>query len=222
MSKTRNDHIRSYAGRKSVYGRVQKMIDQAGGELRIMTTENGIVRMYKIRERTYRQAIERGVILRIALPISKANLYYVDEFVRMGAQIRHLPESARNRFVHVDGGQIMAHLTSQDDTELQADDDYGVWTDMPEFVELTGKFFDNLWEKLSTHHERRLQIKFGLRLRLLVVALYFVIIAGVIRLMLAMSMSDYLTAVLCGLAAIVLYALGANGLRFLVGRSKLK
>lgn len=155
-------NFESYKGREDVYKRVQKMIEQAGSHIRIMTTENGIVRMYKVREKTYEETInERDVSVSIALPITKDNLWFVERFIKMGAEIKHLPESARNRFVNIDRKEVIAHFTSQDNREIKAENDYGVWTNAPEFVELTQKFFDTLWRRLETYQERRRDLKFG-------------------------------------------------------------
>lgn len=99
---TDRPQVESYEGRKDVYERVQKMIETACSSIKIMTTENGIVRMYKIREKIYREAIStRKIKVKIALPITRSNLWFVEQFVQMGAEVRHLPEAARNRFVNV-------------------------------------------------------------------------------------------------------------------------
>lgn len=214
MVEGHNNHIESYSGRKQVYERVQKAIEEAGSTLRIMTTENGIVRMHKVRERTYREAIERGVSLRIALPITRENLYFVREFIKMGAEVRHLPDAARNRFVNADGAQVMCHLTSQDDRETEAEDDYGVWTDMREIVELTAKFFDNLWNKLATYQERRMALWFGAWGRLLAIFLYVGFIFGCLQWMLAANMSKEVVAILCGIASTLFWVLGYRVLKF--------
>lgn len=72
----------------------------------------------------------------------------------------------------------MAHFTSQDDRELEAPEDYGVWTNIREIVELTTRFFDSLWEKLEISQQRRNELKFGMWLRFvrLVVFLIFVFV----------------------------------------------
>jgi translation initiation factor IF-1 len=121
-----NAHFKSFSGRTEVYDCVQELLDNAKSEVRIMTTENGIVRMYKVREKTYKDLIGRGVDLQIALPITKDNLLFVSHFIEMGAVIKHLPEVARNRFIITDKHQVLAHLTETDDRELQAEQDYGV------------------------------------------------------------------------------------------------
>lgn len=215
MVKENITHMESYSGRRQVYSRIQKMIEEARSVLRIMTTENGIVRMYKVREQTYREAIQRGVMLKIALPITKNNLWFVERFVQMGAEIRHLPDAARNRLVNVDGCEVMAHLTSKDDRELEAEDDYGVWIDMREVVELTAKFFDDLWEKLSTYRERRSLLKFKVWVRLLLVILYFGFVACSVRLILVVEISERAAALLCGIAATIIYVLGEKAVRSL-------
>lgn len=220
MAEGNNNHIENYEGRKKVYERVQRMIEGARSTLSIMTTENGIVRMHKIRERTYREAIERGVNLRIALPINRENLYFVQEFVNMGAKIRHLPDAARNRFVNVDGRQVIAHLTSQDDRELEAENDYGMWTDIPEFVELTTKFFDNLWEKLTTYRERRIHLKFGIGGSILLVILYVVFIFAFVQWMLSKNMSEHLVAILCGIVSSGFWVLGHKLLKMFYRRAQ--
>ena len=156
----------AFEGREAIYKHIQKMIECAdyGSKIRIITTEKGIVRMYKFRGKTYRKVIEENrVDLRIALPITKDNINCVQYFVEIGAQLRHLPEAAMYRFVNINATELISHFTSQDDTELDVKDDYGTWTINTESAKMAAIFFDSLWDKIETFYVRKRDLEFNIR-----------------------------------------------------------
>lgn len=139
------DLTASFRGRNKVYDQILLMLKEAEKEFILVTTEEGLIRKAEYLARAFKKASERGVVIKIAAPITKA----ADDAVKLlssYAEIKSM-DNVRARFAIADGTEITFLLF--DDGDVHPSYDVGVWVNTPFFASAVSELFHLAWNVLT-------------------------------------------------------------------------
>ncbi len=130
-------------GRNNLYNHLDLLIKDAKKSVNLVTTEKGFMRKAEGLKSSLEKAKKRGVLIRIAAPITKDNKKHA-EALRGIADVRH-NEKINSRFITVDGKDTV--FMTLDDKDVHPSYDLGVWVKTPYFTNAMDNMFDNLWNQ---------------------------------------------------------------------------
>lgn len=131
-------------GRSNVYAHMSSMIKNAEKSIVLHTTSSGLTRKADELGRVLKKANEKGVKIRIAAPITKANKAVAAELSKF-AEIRHTDN--KSRFMVIDGKDL-AFLVMDDDN-VHPSYDLGLWIKTPYFASSVEQMFNHQWEHMK-------------------------------------------------------------------------
>ena len=138
--------IWSVEGRGNVYSELERMIQSAKKHIYIIKTENGAIRLWKTHRELCKKSHERGIKIRLIVPITKLTGEYIQEF-REYMDVRHLEgEKINVRMMSFDRKQVLLFEPVPDDTELEGDDTGIILGDR--YAKFLENLFDLIWENL--------------------------------------------------------------------------
>ncbi|MBU4267094.1 MAG: hypothetical protein L6243_05065 [Candidatus Altiarchaeales archaeon] len=139
--------IWSVEGRGNVYTELERMMQSAKKHIYIIKTENGAIRLWKTHRELCKKSHERGVRIRLIVPITKLTSEYIQEF-RKYMDVRHLDGDKINvRMMSFDRKQVLLFEPVPDDTELEGNDT-GIMLG-GRYAKFQEDLFDLIWENLS-------------------------------------------------------------------------
>jgi sugar-specific transcriptional regulator TrmB len=127
-------------GRGNIYSHMSSMIKGAEKSIVLCTTSAGLARKAEELGRALKKAQEKGVKIRIAAPITKANKGILAELSKY-AEIRHTED--KSRFMVIDGKEL-TFMVMDDDT-VHPSYDLGLWIKTPFFANTVQNMFDHQW-----------------------------------------------------------------------------
>lgn len=139
------DMTGSLKGRQNLYNHLDMMIRGAEKSVTLVTTEEGLNRKMENLMPALEKAKKKGVIIRIAAPITKANIKIAKDLCKV-AEVRHLPKS-HGRFAVVDSNQLLFMLL--DDKAVHPNYDVGVWLSTDFFAQSLEQMFDLSWKSFA-------------------------------------------------------------------------
>lgn len=131
-------------GRGNVYAHLNSMIKGAEKSIVLHTTSSGLTRKADELGRALKKAHEKGVKIRIASQITKANRNVATELAKY-AEIRHTDN--KSRFMVIDGKDL-AFLVMDDDN-VHPSYDLGLWVKTPFFATSVENMFNHQWEHMK-------------------------------------------------------------------------
>jgi HTH-type transcriptional regulator, sugar sensing transcriptional regulator len=131
-------------GRSNVYAHLSSMIKNSEKSVILMTTTTGLARKSDEFSRAFRKAHEKGVKIRIAAPITKANKNSVAELSKY-AEIRSTDN--KGRFLLVDGKDLSFMV--MDDESVHPTYDLGLWVKSNFFASNVERMFDHMWKDMK-------------------------------------------------------------------------
>jgi len=134
----------SLKGRNNLYNQLEAMIKKAKESVVIMTTEQGLIRKTENLKGALEKAKKRGVLIKIAAPLSKQTNSVVKELSKI-AEVKNTNEKAR--FCVVDGKEVIFMLV--DDDKIHPTYDSGIWVNTQLFALTLEKFFNSAWTKMK-------------------------------------------------------------------------
>ena len=134
-----------FKGRDSLYDHIDLMIREAEKEIILCTTEKGLIRKHDFFKKVLEKAARKGVNIRIAAPLTKANKHISKELKGI-AEIRH-DKSLNARFIVVDNKSIMFMLL--DDKEVHPSYDIGIWVNTQMFASALNNLFNLAWKNMK-------------------------------------------------------------------------
>ncbi len=134
----------SLRGRQNIYNHMDMMIRDAEKSVTIVTTAEGLNRKLESLMPSLDKAKRRRVAIRIAAPVTQANVKIAKELAKV-AEVRNL-DGMKARFSIVDSNQIMFMLL--DDETTHPNYDVGVWINTPFFAKTMEQLFELSWSKL--------------------------------------------------------------------------
>jgi HTH-type transcriptional regulator, sugar sensing transcriptional regulator len=136
-----NDLTGSFKGQQSIMQQMDFMIKSAEDNITIVTTESGLNAISLYLFRPFRKAIDRGVSIRIAAPLTHMNQKAFDTLTQV-ADIRNMPD-IKYKYSMVDGKEMLFMLTG-DDT-LHPDFEVGIWMNTEFFTKALQDLFEIKW-----------------------------------------------------------------------------
>jgi sugar-specific transcriptional regulator TrmB len=131
-------------GRSNVYAHMSSMIKNAEKSIVLHTTSSGLTRKADELGKVLKKASEKGIKIRIAAPITKANKTVASELSKF-AEIRHTDN--KSRFMVIDGKDL-AFLVMDDD-HVHPSYDLGLWIKTPFFASSVESMFNHQWEHMK-------------------------------------------------------------------------
>lgn len=122
------------------------MLKEAEEEFILVSTEEGLVRKLDFLARAFKKAHERGVIIKIAAPVTKQETKDALKLIEGFAEVRKTKD-IKARFA-ISDGQELAFLLF-DDGEIHPTYDVGVWVNTPFFAGALQQLFDLAWNELE-------------------------------------------------------------------------
>ena len=132
----------SIKGRQNIYNHIDMMLKNCKKQAVIVTTAEGLNRKFESLMPTLEKAKKRGVVLRIAAPITAENVKVARELSKF-ADVRHL-DKPHGRFTIIDGEQMMFLLL--DDKTVHPNYDVGVWLSSDYFAKSMNQMVDAAWK----------------------------------------------------------------------------
>jgi len=129
-------------GRSNLHNHLAAMIKNATKSVSIMTTEQGLLRKFEVLGNIISKAKDRGIKIRIAAPITKANQAVAKSLSTIAA-VKHV-DDAKVRFVVVDGKSVT--FMALDDATTHPNCDFGVWVNTGSFAKSFENIFNTLWD----------------------------------------------------------------------------
>ncbi len=133
----------SIKGRKALYDHLKSIIDGAEKRVTIVTTATEAIRKAEQLKSSLKNAKERGIKIRIAVPEVKDER--ISELKDI-AEVRKLDGNSA-RFVVVDGKHVVFMVNS--DEEVHDAYDVGIWVKTPYFASALEQLFEANWQKLE-------------------------------------------------------------------------
>lgn len=134
----------SLRGRHNLYNHLELTIRNAEESVTIMTTEQGLIRKVEGLKPILEQVKKRGVVVRIAAPITKESMDAVKDISEV-AEVRHTDTNAR--FTVVDGKELIFMVI--DDKEVHPTYDIGIWVNTPFFANALEELFELAWNNMK-------------------------------------------------------------------------
>ncbi|MBN2881692.1 TrmB family transcriptional regulator [Candidatus Woesearchaeota archaeon] len=141
----------SLKGRHNLYNHLELTIRGAENTVTIMTTAQGLIRKVEGLKPVIEQVKKRGVIVRVAAPITKENLAAAKDLSEV-AEVRHAKTNAR--FVVVDKKEMVFMVL--DDMKVHPTYDVGIWINTPFFASALEELFELAWNDMEPFEKVKL------------------------------------------------------------------
>lgn len=129
-------------GQDNVYNQLETMIKAAKSKVLITTSDTGLIRKVEAIGKALSDAKNRGVKIKIAVPITKENKEALEKIKDL-AEIRTV-KKLNARFAVVDGREALLML--KDDKEVHPNYDIAVWLNSNMFASALDTMFENVWK----------------------------------------------------------------------------
>ena len=137
----------SLRGRQNMYNHLDMIIRSAEKTITITTTAEGMNRKLEILMPVFEKAKKRGVVIRIAAPVTQQNYKVAKELSKV-AEIRDLSKQGLNgRFTIVDSKELMFMLL--DDKSVHPNYDVAVWLSTDFFAKAMEQMFEAAWNEFT-------------------------------------------------------------------------
>ena len=132
----------SLRGRQNMYNHLDMMFRAAEKTITLVTTEDGLNRKMEALLPSLEKAKKRGVVVRIAAPITKANIKIAKDLSKV-AEVKSV-DNLKGRFAVVDADQLMFMLL--DDSTIHPNYDVAVWISTEFFAQAMEQMFELAWK----------------------------------------------------------------------------
>ncbi|MCF7861617.1 hypothetical protein K9M79_05205 [Candidatus Woesearchaeota archaeon] len=140
-----SDLTGSFKGQQSIMQQMDFMIKSAEKNITIVTTERGLNAISLNLIRPFKKAVDRGVSIRIATPLTESNKKAYN-ILKEIADIRDMPDT-KYKYAMVDGQEMLFMLTG-DDT-LHPDFEVGIWMNTEFFTKALQDLFELKWNAMD-------------------------------------------------------------------------
>ena len=135
----------SLRGRQNMYNHMDMMIRSAEKTITVVTTAEGLNRKLEALLPAFEKAKKRGVVIRIAAPISAENMKVAKEFLKVG-EVRSV-DGFQGRFTIVDSQEVVFMLL--DDKSVHPNYDVAVWLSTEFFARTLEQMFELAWNTFT-------------------------------------------------------------------------
>lgn len=134
----------SFKGRDNIYNHLEVMIKSAENTFTIVTTSDGVLRKLTHLKNPLKKAINRGVKVRIAAPVTDEVKKLVSAFGE-GVELKDC--SIKARFIVSDSSEVLFMLL--DDENVHPTYDVGVWVNTELFASALESLFELAWTNME-------------------------------------------------------------------------
>ena len=135
----------SLRGRQNMYNHLDMMIRGAEKSITLVTTAEGLNRKLEHLMPAFEKAKKRGVIIKVAAPITKDNIKVAKDLSKC-AEVKNVSKPS-GRFAIVDGNQLMFMLL--DDKTVHPNYDVAVWLSTEFFAKAMDGLVANSWKTFT-------------------------------------------------------------------------
>jgi sugar-specific transcriptional regulator TrmB len=128
-------------GRQNLYNHLDMLIREAENTITLVSTAEGLSRKIEVLMPSLERAKKRGVKIKIAAPITQANIKTAKELTKV-AEVRDT-KNLNARFCVIDGEQILFMLLN--DETVHPNYDLGVWINTEFFAQALEQLFEIAW-----------------------------------------------------------------------------
>ena len=132
-------------GRQNIYNHLDMLIREAQNTITLVTTADGLSRKLEVLMSSLEKAKKRGVVIRIAAPITSENKQVAKDFMKV-AEVRDVAD-LRARFMIIDSEQLMFMLLN--DSEVHQAYDVGIWLNTQFFAQALESLFEVAWNNFK-------------------------------------------------------------------------
>jgi len=131
--------------RQNIYNHLDMLVRESQKTITLVTTADGLSRKLEILLPSLEKAKKRGVVIRVAAPMTPENKKVAKDFSKV-AEVRDVRD-LRARFMLVDGEQLMFMLLNDD--EVHPAYDVGVWLNTEFFAQALEGLFEIAWKNFK-------------------------------------------------------------------------
>ncbi len=135
----------SLRGRQNLYNHLDMIIRSAENTITLVTTAEGLNRKLEVLLPALEKAKKRGVVIRIAAPVTSENSKIAKELTKV-AEVRNV-SGLQGRFCIVDSNQVLFMLL--DDKTVHPNYDVAVWLSTEFFARALEQMFELAWNTFS-------------------------------------------------------------------------
>lgn len=147
----------SLRGRQNMYNHMDMMIRSAEKMITMVTTAEGLNRKLEVLAPVLEKAKKRGVQVRIAAPITEANIKVAKDLARI-SEVRDLSASkVQGRFMIVDGEELMFMLL--DDKSVHPNYDVAIWLSTEYLARALEQMFELAWNDFTPLNKVKIKAK---------------------------------------------------------------
>jgi HTH-type transcriptional regulator, sugar sensing transcriptional regulator len=128
-------------GRQNLYNHLDMLIREAENTITLVSTAEGLSRKMEVLMPSLEKAKKRGVKIKIAAPITQANIKVAKELSKV-AEVRDT-KNLQARFCIIDSEQILFMLLN--DETVHPNYDLGVWINTEFFAQALEQLFEIAW-----------------------------------------------------------------------------
>jgi len=132
-------------GRQNIYNHLDMLVREAQKTITLVTTADGLSRKLEVLLPSLEKAKKRGVVIRIAAPMTPENKQVAADFSKV-AEVRDVKD-LRARFMLIDSEQLMFMLLN--DEEVHPTYDVGVWLNTEFFAQALESLFEIAWKNFK-------------------------------------------------------------------------
>lgn len=132
-------------GRQNVYNHLDMLVREAQNTITIVTTADGLNRKMEVLLPSLEKAKKRGVIIRVAAPITPENKQIAKDLKKV-AEVRDTAD-IKARFVLIDSEQLMFMLLN--DEKVHPTYDIGIWLNTEFFARALENLFEVAWNNFK-------------------------------------------------------------------------
>jgi len=132
-------------GRQNIYNHMDMLVREAQKTITLVTTSDGLSRKLEVLLPSLEKAKKRGVVIRIAAPITQENKQVAKDLSKV-AEMRNV-NGLRARFMIIDSEQLMFMLLN--DEEVHPTYDIGIWLNTEFFAQALESLFEIAWKEFK-------------------------------------------------------------------------
>lgn len=141
-----NQEIWELRGRKNIYEKMDEMVSDPPDLVYILTSENGVHRMYMRHGELYRKISSRGTNFRLMAPVTERNKKAIKKLENF-MEIKNFKNNPA-KLMLVDTREVIFFAFNPDDLNIDAGNDAGFWTNYRVFVETIACLVENTWNSI--------------------------------------------------------------------------
>jgi sugar-specific transcriptional regulator TrmB len=132
-------------GRQNLYNHLDMLVREAEDTITLVTTADGLNRKLEVLLPSFEKAKKRGVKIRVAAPITQANIKVAKELAKV-AEVRDAG-NLKARFCVIDSEEILFMLLN--DETVHPNYDVGVWINTEFFAQALEQLFEIAWNNFK-------------------------------------------------------------------------